>query len=245
MRRKVFWSLAVLAFIGGGLLVVAGLSRGDNGTRPTSSLTPFGVRSPTPADPSPPVPSATADPSDDTPTVAAPTAAVAAPTAAVAAPTPYGGSVGRMIIPSIGVDYPLEQIGVLPGNTLDTPHDAIGKIGWYYIYQKPGFGGNAVFSAHVNYDFKQGPFANLAKVQAGDEIIVQMDNGSQYTYRVFRKQRYDISDIPMAELIWPSDRPAGEEWITLITCGGNFVATQANGLGEYTQRDVVIAERIS
>src|SRR5665811_567410 len=62
MRRKVFWSLAVLAFIGGGLLVVAGLSRGDNGTRPTSSLTPFDVRSPTPADPSPPVPSATADP---------------------------------------------------------------------------------------------------------------------------------------------------------------------------------------
>src|SRR5450830_1460881 len=107
MRRKVFWSLAVLAFIGGGLLVVAGLSRGDNGTRPTSSLTPFGVRSPTPADPSPPVPSATADPSDDTPTVAA-------PTAAVATPTPYHGSVGRMIIPSIGVDYPLEQIGVLP-----------------------------------------------------------------------------------------------------------------------------------
>jgi sortase (surface protein transpeptidase) len=81
-------------------------------------------------------------------------------------------------------------------------------------------------------------------VQPGDQIIVQMDNGTQYTYRVFRKQRYDVSNMPMAELIWPSNKPADKEWITLITCGGNFVPTQSNGLGEYTQRDVVVAERV-
>lgn len=232
MRRKVLRSLAGLAFIAGALLIVAGFSCSSNPSKSTASLTPFDVRTATPQ--ASPEATAVAETPAATPTVA--------PTVTS---TPYDGSVGRMTIPSIGVDYPLEQIGLVPGNVLDTPHDALGKIGWYYIYPKPGFGGNAVFSGHVNYDFKQGPFANLAKVQAGDEIIIQMDNGTQYTYRVFRKQRYDVSTMPMAEIIWPSDRPADKEWITLITCGGNFVATQSNGLGEYTQRDVVVAERVS
>jgi len=222
MRRNILRSLAAVAFILGALLIVAGFSCSDHGKTP-ASIVPFDVRTPVPTETTP-------TEVESTPTVTA---------------TPYDGAVERMTIPSLGVDYPIEQIGLLPNNALDTPHDALGKIGWYYIYTKPGFGGNAVFSAHVNYDFKQGPFANLAKVQAGDEIVVRMDDGTDYTYRVFRKQRYDVNNMPMAELIWPSDRPADKEWITLITCGGNFVPTQSNGLGEYTQRDVVVAERVS
>ena len=40
------------------------------------------------------------------------------------------------------------------------------------------------------------------------------------------------------------DKPEGEEWITLITCGGNLVR-DADGFGSYTHRDVVVARRIS
>ncbi len=240
MRLKVLRSLAALALILGVALIVVGFSRNERGGPEAASITPFDIRTPTPAQETTPGPS-----SETTPDAATETTTDAVATASPVTAAPSNGAVARMLIPSVGVDYPIEQIGLLPDNALDTPHDALGRIGWYSIYTKPGSGGNAVFSAHVNYDFKQGPFANLAKVQPGDEITIQMNDGSKYTYRIFRKQRYDVANMPMGELIWPSDRPAGKEWITLITCGGNFVATQANGLGEYTQRDVVVAERVS
>jgi hypothetical protein len=48
----------------------------------------------------------------------------------------------------------------------------------------------------------------------------------------------------MGEVIWPSDQPAAEEWITLITCGGTFVRTSEQGWGEYIHRDVVVARLI-
>ncbi len=75
-----------------------------------------------------------------------------------------------------------------------------------------------------------------------------MEDGPAYTYEVFYFQRYDVSTIPMGDLIagvvGGRARPPEEEWITLITCGGRFVATQPNGLGEYLDRDVVVARRI-
>lgn len=163
-------------------------------------------------------------------------------------PTPFDGRVARMVAPSLGIDNPIEEIGLLPNNQLDTPHDGVNNVGWYYIYDKPGFGGNAVFAAHVNYNFKQGPFANLYKAKPGDRITIQMENGPAYVYEVFFFQRYDVNTIPMGDLIagvvGGQARPPGEEWITLITCGGRFVATQPNGLGEYLDRDVVVARRV-
>lgn len=178
------------------------------------------------------------------PTEAATATATPEPSA-TATPTPFDGQVGRLELGRLGISNAIEEIGLIPNtNELDTPHDAINKVGWYHIYDKPGFGGNSVFSAHVNYNFKDGPFAKLQNVKQDDEIVVQMDGGPTYTYKVFRKQRYDVATIPMGDLIWPKDKPPGEEWITLITCGGRFVATQDNGLGEYRDRDVVVALRV-
>jgi hypothetical protein len=72
-----------------------------------------------------------------------------------------------------------------------------------------------------------------------------MQDGPSYVYEVIFYQRFDVNNIPMGELIDAPTRPAEEEWITLITCGGRFQQTQDNGLGEYLDRDVVIAKRIS
>lgn len=247
-RRKVaLLSATVVAFVLGiGLVIVAFASSGPNKTGLTSVITPFAI-SPTPTVAGVPTPTPTAPPST--------------------------GSIARMKIPALGIDFAIEPLGILADNSLDIPHDANNKIGWYHMsvttsaagtvsfrydaipataqidssthILKPGYGTNSVFSAHESWNFKDGPFKNLNKANPGDLIVVDMDDGTEYTYRIFSKQRYDVDNIPMGDLIWPTNRPADTEWITLITCGGNFVATQSNGLGEYTQRDVVIAERIS
>lgn len=248
-RKLALLSATIVAFIGGIVLVFVAFSASgtDARSRLTSVITPFAI-SPTATATGVPTPTPTAPPST--------------------------GAVARMKIPALGIDFPIEQLGILPSNELDTPHDGNNKIGWYHSYVvvnasgnasfhfeglpdpsrvdtnthilKPGYGTNSVFSAHESWNFKAGPFKDLNKANPGDLVIVDMADGVEYTYRIFFKQRYDIDNIPMGDLIWPKNRPADKEWITLITCGGNFVPTPGgNGLGEYTQRDVVIAERIS
>lgn len=220
---KILRYLAVGTFAAGLVLLVAGfiVTRGGDDKKPADE----------------PFVSVTATPTNtptETPTNAP------SPTAT---PTPFDGKVTRMKIPRFNVDSVIEEIGILPNNQLDTPHDPL-KTGWYKIYDKPGFLGNAVFSAHVDY-FPNiiGPFNKLKNSEVGDEIVVIMENGLEYKYRVIRKERYEAATIPMGDLIWPNEKPAGKEWITLITCGGEFRATQPSGAGEYLHRDVVVAER--
>ncbi len=233
---KILRSLALLTFAAGAVLLVVGLlnARGDD--QPAIAAREFDIT-----------------PDTSTPTPTAEPSLTPTPT-----PTPFDGKVARMMIPTLKVDYPIEDLGLLqPQNQLDTPHDATGKIGWYYIYPKPGHGKNAFFSAHVNYNGKDGPFANLYKIQEGDEIEVTMDGGPAYKYRVFRLKRYVIDAaysggdpsrvIDMGKLINPPDRPDGKEWITLMTCScgpGRVINVNAQGFGECVDRDVVVAERI-
>ena len=184
----------------------------------------------------------------DVPTVGS----ILSPTVAVtdvptATPEPFDGEVMAFRIPRFDIDAEVESIGLIPGeNQLDVPSDPL-KVGWYGIFDRPGWLGNAIFSAHVDYwpDIR-GPFYDLSRLDPGDEVVVVMDNRQEYRYRVFRKQRYDATTIPMGNLISAADKPTEAEWITLITCGGRFRAyLDGGGPGEYLDRDVVIAERIS
>ena len=162
-------------------------------------------------------------------------------------PTPFDGAVIAMRLPSLDVEAEIEDIGLLPTNQLDVPKNPH-NVGWYDIYEKPGFGQNSVFSAHVDYypDI-HGPFYDLVDLEHGDQIIVVMEDGREYVYEVFFRERYNVNTIPMGDLIWPPDRPEDEEWITLITCGGEFRAYSADGRGpgQYLHRDVVVAKRVA
>ncbi|MCY3647286.1 MAG: class F sortase [Chloroflexi bacterium] len=189
-----------------------------------------------------------------TPTAAptqAPTEAPAEQPAAGAEATPYDGEVVLMRIPSLGVEAPIEAIGKIPGqNKLDVPRPR--NVGWYDIYDKPGSGTSSLFSAHKDWhpDIR-GPFYALTDLKAGDLVIVVMDDGREYVYEVFFQQRYAARDMPMHDLIWPHEaeneellRPGDEEWVTLITCGGDFIPTEPDGSGYYVHRDVVIARLV-
>lgn len=222
-------SLALVSFVAGiGLLLIGfACSSGDGeGEAADDGFTPL---------------AATATP---TPTQTSPGTTQTATAVPTATPTPFDGAVARLRIPRFGVDSAIEAIGIKPNNELDTPKNPH-NTGWYNIYDKPGFGGNAVFSAHVDYFPNiKGPFNQLAKANIGDEVVVVMEDGTEYVYQVIKRERYRVETIPMGDIIWPKDKPADVEWITLITCGGEFVQTSSNGAGEYLHRDVVVAERV-
>jgi sortase (surface protein transpeptidase) len=175
-------------------------------------------------------------------------------------PTPYNGKVMALRIPKLNVNAPIEELAINSRGELDTPKAENTAVGWYYIYDKPGrlnpenrgwidwggkkavegFYGNAVFSAHVYYHSIPAPFQRLTQLTDGDEVIITMEDGREYTYRVISKARYHRDTIDMGRIIWPPDKPDDQEWITLITCGGELDST---GL-EYVSRDVVIAMRL-
>jgi hypothetical protein len=153
----------------------------------------------------------------------------------------YG--IARITAPTLGVDHYIEILGVTNGQ-MDSPKDGSYAVGYYPDFsQVPGESGNAIFSAHETWNHLQGPFYQMHKAKPGDEIFVEMTDGRRLRYRVMTSTRYDIGSIPMAEIVWPSKRHFGEQWLTLITCGGRIVY-DSTGFGEYLDRDVTIAKLV-
>ena len=228
------------------LVVAAGVACGSD----SPPAEPEPTATPAPTEAAPPPQTATATPAPvRTPTPPAPTIPVPTPTPAPE--PPYDGELASMRLPSLGVEAPIEPIGLVEGrNQLDVPEPH--NIGWYHIYDKPGFGTSSLYSAHKDYYPNiLGPFYELTEIEYGAQIVVVMDDGREYVYEVFFKERYTRDEIPMYDLIWPHKarnpdllRPEDEEWITLYTCGGDFVATTEGGVGYYIHRDVVIARLV-
>lgn len=237
---KVLPYLAVTTFIAGLAMLIVGytFSQGGGGVKSAPSVTPIPIVLDTPT----PVPTEAPSP---TPT-----------------PIPYDGSLAKFQIPEFNVDASVEAIGVNANNQMEVPTNPR-DVGWYNTWSKPGFDGNAIFSAHVNYYGLAPnlmPFNKLADMKPGDEIDIVMDNGLTYKYAFIGRYVYDVNNIPMGDIIngkfadpqgkqLTVERPAGQQWITLITCddGGPFVYVNGGNSGpvEYLQRTIVVAKRIA
>ena len=219
---KLVRTLSLALFALGALVLVVGIACSDGDEKQEATPEPTAT-----------VPS-------ETPTSTATATNTPRPTP-TATPTPFNGAVARIKIPRFNVDAPIENLAINAAGELDTPKDTNRSVGWYDIYDKPGFGGNAIFSAHVYYHSIPAPFVSLAKSAAGDKIVVQMENGAEYIYEVISNDRYHRDTIDMGAIIWPKQKADYDEWVTLITCGGELDSTGQ----EYVSRDVIVAKRIS
>jgi LPXTG-site transpeptidase (sortase) family protein len=137
-----------------------------------------------------------------------------------------------MVIPDLEVDAPIQTKGIDGNNVMEAP-DGPENVAWYDFTQHPGFGGNAVFSGHVDY-INYGPavFANVYQLEPDDVIDVSLQDGTRYRYRVFSKEQV-TADSDVSGIVAPSD----EEIVTLITCIGSFDSST----GQYSHRLIVKA----
>jgi hypothetical protein len=138
------------------------------------------------------------------------TAPAPASTSTTAAPS-------RLVIARIGVDTPLQSLGLDASGALDSPSEWA-VAGWYAGGVRPGDRGPAVIAGHV--DSRNGPavFYRLRQLHAGDQLSIVKADGATVTFVVDDARSYPKNAFPTAAVYGPT--PDAE--LRLITCTGDF-----------------------
>jgi Sortase domain len=96
--------------------------------------------------------------------------------------------------------------------SVHTPEQA----GWYRLGPTPGALGPAVVVGHINGDGKDGVFADLDDVEAGDQVSVSRHDGRTAFFTVSNVVQADKDEFPTTA-VYGNTRDAQ---LRLITCGG-------------------------
>lgn len=166
------------------------------------------------------------------------TAAATGTAAAGGMPEPIEGVLlERLQVPSIRVDAPVETLGV---NARGAMEDPVGKdaAAWYNFSEFPGYGGNAVFSGHVDwYTGELGVFGRVKELKDGDDILLKLSDGMEIKYRVVSSILYKSAEAPIDKIVGRTEKDS----LTFITCEGTF----DRGAQDYSHRRIVRAERVA
>jgi sortase (surface protein transpeptidase) len=121
-------------------------------------------------------------------------------------------------IAKINLDVAFEApLGLNEDQTVEVPK-SYEKVGWYKNGATPGEVGPAVILGHV--DSYKGPaiFYSLPKLEKGDEIQVEREDGTTAVFSVDKVVRYTREDFPTDAVYGKTDTPQ----LRLITCTGIF-----------------------
>ncbi|WP_240157323.1 class F sortase [Pseudonocardia broussonetiae] len=138
----------------------------------------------------------------------------------------------RVVIPALGVDSAMMDLGLQDDGTMEVPPDGT-TAGWYALSPTPGEIGPAVLAAHVDWKGEPGVFHRLRDTEPGDEVRVRRADGSTAVFTVDRVEQYAKDSFPSDAVYGDVDRAE----LRLITCGGEF----DGGTGDYEDNIVVYA----
>jgi LPXTG-site transpeptidase (sortase) family protein len=151
---------------------------------------------------------------------------------------PFTGA--RLVIPKIDLSAEFSHKTVGTDGQMPNPNGPE-DVAWYDFAQWPGLGGipeeggNVVLAGHVDY-INYGPavFWRLDELQPGDEITIEMQDGSAVTYVVEFNKHITVGEADWTGIV----QATADESITLITCSGEFEA------GHYNNRQIVWGRRV-
>lgn len=146
------------------------------------------------------------------------------------APRPTG-----LVVPSAGVDTRLLPLGLLPDGAMEVPADAA-VAGWYEPGPVPGEPGPAVIAGHVDSKSGPGVFFALRRLQPGDPVTVELDDGERLVFSVTAVEQHPKDGLPVDRIWNDTEQPV----LRLVTCGGTF----DRATGHYTDNVVVFAELV-
>lgn len=139
----------------------------------------------------------------------------------------------RLTVPRVGLEVSLDAVGVAPDGQMEIPEQA-DRAGWYRHGPAPGDDmGSVVVAAHVDTTTGPGAFLALTDVSEGDEVVVELADGTSTAYRIVGGEQVAKTDLAVDELF----RRDGEPALRLITCTGDW----SPRTGHYTDNLVVTA----
>lgn len=142
----------------------------------------------------------------------------------------------RLKIPKIYVDANVEYVKLAPDGAMDVPKRP-DDVAWYKPGSRPGEIGSAVIDGHFGI-WKNGQgsvFDDLYKLQSGDKIYIEDDQGAIISFVVRGSKIYK----PDATTIGIFDSNDGNAHLNLITCDGVWNPEQKS----YSQRLIVFADK--
>lgn len=142
----------------------------------------------------------------------------------------------KLVISKIRVDSYVQNVGI-DNNQIVAPSN-IYIAGWYVNSARPGKKGLSIIDGHLNGFKHDGIFINLDKLRPGDELSIEMGNGSKYNYKVIGN---DTVDEKKASAYLFNQSPKVIKQLNLITCGGNYDKNNRY----YDKRVIVSAEQIN
>jgi hypothetical protein len=218
---------AVVA-LAGGLVLAVGVPAAWTGSRPATAAGPplsAVVAAPSPA----PV---TTPPGPSVASLPQPAVHPATPAPPEEVPAPV-----RLVVAGVGVDAPVDPVGVSRDGLMQLPDD-VRRIGWYRFGPAPGQPeGTAVLAGHVDaWDQGLGALGRLRGVAPGQVVEVDDSAGAVTRWQVVTRRLVGKEALPLAALF----ARAGPPRLVLLTCGGPFDAR----LRSYRDNLVVVAEPV-
>ncbi len=138
-------------------------------------------------------------------------------------------------IDKIGVKARVLPMNLNPDRSIQAPIN-IFDTGWYVGSSKPGEPGVSLISGHASGPSRQGLFAYLDTLVAGDKLTVERGDGSKLTYTVEAKKEFPLEQVDMNDILTARD---DAERLNLITCSGEWLKDMTT----FNKRTVVYTKR--
>ena len=141
-------------------------------------------------------------------------------------------------IPALGVDAPIERLGVDSDQQLEVPSDPA-TAGWYQEGSAPGAAGAAVIAGHVTWEQEPAVFFKLGDLRPGQRVHLRRADGRTAIFAITKIEQYDKNEFPTAKVYRPVNRPV----LRLITCGGQYDADSDSYTANVVAYGTLVATR--
>jgi LPXTG-site transpeptidase (sortase) family protein len=128
---------------------------------------------------------------------------------------------GRLVIPAIGVNAPIEPVGRLPGGAMDVPvQRRWDGVGWYQYGPRPGEQGSAVIDGHLDRPGgSPAIFWRLRELHVGDLVMVVNTGKQTLRFQVRQIATYQPASAPLQQIFQNNSG----KFLNLITCAGTWI----------------------
>lgn len=142
-----------------------------------------------------------------------------------------------IFIDQLNVKARILPMSVNPDGSMQAPIN-IFDAGWYTGSVRPGQLGASVIVGHASGPTREGLFAYLDTLSAGDTITIERGDGTKLNYQVTEKKNVPLDQVNMNEML--STRGT-EEGLNIMTCGGKWLPDKKT----FGERVMLFTKRIS